>query len=68
MMDRRRKSDVLFGVGLTANAVGVLEMALLHHWLLGTIVALACTAVTCVGWTVNRKVFPRLPAGDQSQP
>jgi hypothetical protein len=60
-MDRRRKSDIAFGVTAAANVVLLLEMLLLHGWALGVACAAFCLAVTAVGWRVDRKTFPRLP-------
>jgi hypothetical protein len=60
-MDRRRKSDIVFGVTAVANVVLLLEMLLLHGWALGVGIAAFCLATTAVGWKVDRKAFPRLP-------
>lgn len=60
-MDRRRKSDLMFGVTLTANIVGFIEMLVLHGWLPGMLAFGLCAVTTCVSWKVDRKVWPRLP-------
>lgn len=63
VMDRRRKSDLLFGGQLVGSVVLFLEMALIHGWWIpGLVASVVWSASVCVGWKVDRKVWPRLPA------
>lgn len=61
MMDRRRKSDLLFGASMLTGAVLFLEMLLLHGSIPGMVAAAFYFATTAVGWKIHRKTFPRLP-------